>query len=360
MNNFDRSLKTFLWISLAGLIPAIINISIHIIKGNSYPWYHYHYIIGIISSVIITNVVSYTVMITLSWLERRFTWERSPVLRIIIELFSTNIIVALMMIGCGLLSHKFAHGTMNHTLSETIFMFVLIGAIMNFIITVIYESSYFFRRWKESMLKAERLEREIIQSQFDILKQQINPHFLFNSLNVLSSLVHSDANKSEEFIDEFAKVYRYILDKSGKPVVTIQDELEIVNSYLFLQKIRFNEGLEITINFSESELQNYIPTLGLQLLLENAVKHNTISAENPLRIEIFVQNEMIIVKNNLQLRNERIKSTGKGLNNLRERYRLIAGKLPMFLTIDDFFVAKIPLLKYDTINKYLAYEGFNN
>lgn len=346
----NASLKKLGWISLAGVLPALFNIIQNTLQGKYFE--PYMYVFGILISVVITVTVSYTVIFTLYWLDNTLTWEKHPVLRIIVELFSTNIVVASMMVLISYIFFRIIEMPTGHTYREVQKMYVITGVVMNFIITVVYESSYFFRRWKESMIKAEKLERENVQTQYDTLKQQINPHFLFNSLNVLSSLVYSNASKAEEFIDEFAKVYRYILDISHRAVVVLCEELELVNSYLFLQKIRFNEGLLIKITVSEEYEKRYVPTLGVQLLIENAIKHNIVSVENPLTVEVFVDNNMLIVKNNLQLREGHVLSTGRGLTNLKERYRLLGNELPMFMTIDNYYVAKIPLLEKNKLNKH--------
>lgn len=169
----------------------------------------------------------------------------------------------------------------------------------------------------------EEIEKGVAQAQFESLKNQVNPHFLFNSLNVLSSLVHIDPDLSEKFIDQLARSYRYLLEQKDKELVTLKTEIEFANSFSFLLKIRFEEKLKINIKIPTDAMNHLIAPLTLQLLIENAVKHNTISLEEPLIIDLYLDtNNYLVVKNNLQLRVQRMPSTGVGLKNIINRYKL--------------------------------------
>jgi len=195
---------------------------------------------------------------------------------------------------------------------------------------------------------AEREEREkgIAQAQFESLKNQINPHFLFNSLNVLSSLVHLDADLSEKFIDQLARSYRYLLEQKDKELVPLRTEIDFVHAFTFLLKIRFEEKLQVHIQLDATVLQYHIAPLTLQLLIENAVKHNIVSTESPLIIDIFCEDETyLIVRNNLQLRENRMPSTGVGLKNIKSRYKLFTQLEAEFVEQNGHYLARIPLLK---------------
>lgn len=193
----------------------------------------------------------------------------------------------------------------------------------------------------------EEIEKGIAQAQFESLKNQVNPHFLFNSLNVLSSLVHIDADLSEKFIDQLARSYRYLLEQKDNELVVLKTEIDFVQSFTFLLKIRFEDKLQLNLNLSSENMQYYIAPLTLQLLIENAVKHNIVSAENPLKIDIYSEgNEYLIVKNNLQLREQQLPSTGVGLKNIRNRYALLTKKETEFYIDNDHYFAKIPLINH--------------
>ena len=192
---------------------------------------------------------------------------------------------------------------------------------------------------------SERLEKENLNSKYDALKNQVNPHFLFNSLNVLSSLVYVDEKKADKFIGEFSKVFRYVLELNKELFVKVSDEIKFLDSYMFLQRIRFDNNISLNTNLDQEALDLLIPPLTLQLLIENAIKHNIISDSKKLDIFIESGNMKLIVKNKFQPRQEDVKSTGVGLNNLREKYNIISDRVPEFYEEDGFFIAEIPLIK---------------
>lgn len=197
-------------------------------------------------------------------------------------------------------------------------------------------------------IRAERqqIEKGVAQAQFESLKNQVNPHFLFNSLNVLSSLVHIDADLSEKFIDQLAKSYRYLLEQKDNELVPLKTEIDFVQSFTFLLKIRFEEKLQVRIELPINVMNSFIAPLTLQLLIENAVKHNTISADAPLIITILADsNDYLIVSNNLQLRTQQMPSTHVGLKNIISRYKLLTSVSPEFKVEDEKYIAKIPLIK---------------
>ena len=195
------------------------------------------------------------------------------------------------------------------------------------------------------LLKAEKQEKENILSQFETLKNQVNPHFLFNCLNALSSLVHDDPDLAEAFIVRLTRVYRYVLDLKDQDLISLEEELEFIKSYFFLQQIRFGNSLHMYTQIDSKWLSYKIPPLTLQLLVENAIKHNIISRENPLTVELYAEDSgNFVVKNNYQLRNEKVDSTGIGLTNLKARYQFLSDKKPTFFIEDGFYYAKVPIL----------------
>jgi PAS domain S-box-containing protein len=193
-----------------------------------------------------------------------------------------------------------------------------------------------------------KLQKENLQSQFEVLKQQVNPHFLFNSLNVLTSLIKVDPNLAETFTERLSKVYRYVLENKEKDLVPLSTELAFLDAYLFLIEIRFMKKIFIKINIEKSFYDYQILPIAIQLLIENAIKHNTFSKLEPLRIELTVDNEAnLIISNNLNLRETKFISTGVGLENIKRRYVLVSDKHPEFSQTEAHFVAKLPLLKPD-------------
>jgi len=221
----------------------------------------------------------------------------------------------------------------------------LITSIINIIMISVIEAISWFKRSQASLLVAEVLLRENSQIKFETLKNQLNPHFLFNSLNVLSSLIKKDSDKAQIFVDEFSSVYRYTLDVIEKPVVELREELDFAKSYLFLQKIRFDNVVDMQINVNASKLNYLVPPLAVQTLLENAFKHNKASAEQKLTIRINNEDDFLVIANNLQPKIKGSDSNGVGLSNLKKRYELLGEELPQFSVTEKEYVTKIPLIK---------------
>ncbi|GAB4406795.1 MAG: hypothetical protein OHK0039_08770 [Bacteroidia bacterium] len=200
----------------------------------------------------------------------------------------------------------------------------------------------------ELELRAERQEKENILSQFETLKNQVNPHFLFNSLNTLSALVHEDSSLAEDFIAKLTKVYRYVLELKEAVLVPLDEELHFIQSYFFLHQIRFGNKLQWYLQVQDSLRRRYIPPLTLQLLVENAIKHNIISQAQPLRVELYSEQhgegaDFFVVKNTYQPRTAQVDSTGIGLANLQARYRLLSTLQPAFFVEKDHYIARVPL-----------------
>jgi PAS domain S-box-containing protein len=196
----------------------------------------------------------------------------------------------------------------------------------------------------EANMQLIRLQKENLQSQFEVLRQQVNPHFLFNSLNVLTSLIKLEPDLAEKFTEHLSKVYRYVLENKEKDLVKLRTELEFLEAYIFLLNIRFMDKIEIKVSISESENELLILPLALQLLIENAIKHNAMSKKNPLYIEIFIEDGNILnVVNNLQERESHMASTGLGLKNIEHRYKLLELPTPEFIKTETHFIAKVPL-----------------
>lgn len=189
-----------------------------------------------------------------------------------------------------------------------------------------------------------KVQKENLQSQFEILRQQINPHFLFNSLNVLSGLISKDVFKAQIFIDEFSHIYRYVLETLEQPVSSLNRELDFMRSYLFLQQMRHGENLTWTVNVAAELLEYVMPPLSLQVVLENALKHNIVNEAKPLEIEIFSKDTVLIVRNRLQPKISKGVSTGLGLKNLIKRYGLISKLCPAFTIENNYYVAILPLI----------------
>jgi len=201
------------------------------------------------------------------------------------------------------------------------------------------------RELTEVETKMVRMEKENLQSQFEVLKQQVNPHFLFNSLNTLTSLIRIDPPLAVKFTGQLSRVYRYALENREKDLVSLETELEFLDAYIFLLEIRFKDKLVIRNHFDGRKPEGYLPPQALQLVLENAIKHNAFSKRNPLIIDISVKEDhWLIIENSLKLRANQAESTGIGQTNIMSRYALLSSQTPSFEIKEKKYVVKLPLI----------------
>jgi LytS/YehU family sensor histidine kinase len=199
-----------------------------------------------------------------------------------------------------------------------------------------------------SQSKARELEQELSQIRFEVLKHQINPHFMFNSLNVLSGLIEQDKAKAQDFIDEFSMIYRYVLETIEQPVVSLKDELRFARSYLFLQQMRYGEGVQVSIDVPATYLDRLLPPLSMQVVLENALKHNIANTSQPLLIEVTIEKDALVVRNNWQPKVSNTYSAGLGQQNLTKRYQMVTQREPAFTMQADRYYVSLPLLNMET------------
>lgn len=202
-----------------------------------------------------------------------------------------------------------------------------------------------YQQLKDVQLKSEQLEKEAVMAQFAALKNQVNPHFLFNSLSILNSLIYEDVNLSAKFVQQLSKAYRYILEQRDQDLILLKTELDFIESYTFLLKIRFENKFEVNINVPNEIKNGYqIAPLALQLLVENAVKHNRMSIAEPLKVAIYYKEPFLIIENPLQLRDQPDVSTGVGLSNIANRYALLTDLKVSHEIVNNAYIVKIPLL----------------
>jgi len=224
---------------------------------------------------------------------------------------------------------------------KTLFLFLIISLLYN----AIYTGLHFFKQWRLSIVHAEELKHQNLVSQYGALKDQINPHFLFNSLNTLIGLIDENAELAKDYGRHFAKIYRYILDKGQQELLTLREELGIISIQKELLRSRFGESLRIEVKTDENLHNKLIPPLTLQMLLENAIKHNKISSQSPLVIEIVTSNhQTLVVKNNIQRKNIQEVSTQLGIKNITKRYEFLTDRKVSITDDNNFYTVELPLL----------------
>ncbi len=222
---------------------------------------------------------------------------------------------------------------------------IIFGLVILLPILAIYEGIYLYRQWWKTYYEAERLKKENLQTQLDSLKSQIQPHFLFNSLSTLSSLVSEDTKKAERFIEELSSVYRYLLQNNDQPLTTLESELQFIDAYFHLLQTRFGHGIVLEKEIPIGQLSYLIPPLTLQLLVENAVKHNVILGHQPLKIRIYTdESNNLFVINNLQKKTQSIASDKTGLVNIASKYRLLGQPHVIIHQSADIFRVTVPLI----------------
>ncbi|MGB3586254.1 MAG: histidine kinase [Tunicatimonas sp.] len=205
---------------------------------------------------------------------------------------------------------------------------------------------YFNSKLKDSRLEAERLKTISAESQFESLRNQINPHFLFNSFNVLTELVHKDADLATNFIQQLSRVYRYLLYNQESEIVSLKAEMEFVEAFIFLLRIRFGESIAIHTDLSDQQMEHYtIPPAAMQIPVENAIKHNIVSKKKPLTIEIYLKGDHLVVRNNLQRRQTYIESGGLGLQNIQQRFAYLTQQEVQVEESETHYTVKLPLVK---------------
>ena len=221
----------------------------------------------------------------------------------------------------------------------------LASLIPTFMITSVYESSFFFWAWRSNVQKTEALARENVQSQLEALKSQLDPHFLFNSLNTLAALIDDDNAPAQKYLEQLSDVYRYVLVNREKDTVTLEEEMAFLDAYVYLNKIRFRENLQIETQISTAAYEQHIAPLSLQMLVENAIKHNVVARDNPLKIKIWQEGNYLIIRNNWQEKKTFEKSTKVGLENIINRYDLLTTRRVEVWNDTISFCVKLPLLE---------------
>ena len=248
-----------------------------------------------------------------------YSWQKDPVKRLMVGLVGMTV----YSIGIVYAIIYFFRYVFGFDVGDNLFGTFTSTIIITLIISMFMTGRAFLISWRQAAVDAEASKRASINAQYERLKNQVNPHFLFNSLNALTNLVYQDQDKAVKFIKELSDVYRYVLDTREKEVVPLEQELKFLQAYLYLQQIRFGEKLKIELRLTD--MNSMVAPLALQMLVENAIKHNEISEEHPLTIEVYTRGRFIVVENTLQRKTVLPgDSPGLGLENIRKRYEFLS------------------------------------
>lgn len=285
------------------------------------------------------------------YMGHKFAWSENPK-----KAFVKSMILLLGygLLVCTIYPALFYKFVLKLSIIKHIYILIsiaLLSVIADYIIISVFYINRILNYWKKSIENEERLKRENVIAQYETLKNQVNPHFLFNSLNTISTLVSKNLDVAEKFIKQLSEVYRYVLEFKDKEVVDVKTELKFIDSYLYLQKIRFGDNLEIKNNIKTGDF--YVAPLTIQILVENAIKHNVISDDKPLTIELYNEESYIVIENTLQKKKILESKEKIGLNNVKSRYEVLSDKPVIVEESDNKFIVKVPVIyssKYDHIN----------
>jgi sensor histidine kinase YesM len=298
-----------------------------------------------------SNILGWSIYYSEKLIDKIHTWKKSIVLRFIIQLFLNFIFaIGLIVIFLSLFGEiilKIGISTLITQHTETTIRVIILAFVTLFVYTIIDFALYSYNQYSVVQIESVKLSREQLELQFDALKSQLSPHFLFNNLNTIYALVHQDFSKTEHYIRMLAQTYQYILNTHSKKTTSIKEEIHFVEAYKYLLEIRFGNALDIDIKLSAEALKCSIPPLSLQILIENAVKHNSFDEDKPLKIEILNDYDYIIVRNNLSQAKPKTDSLKIGLENLRKRYSYLTEK-NVHTIVNNYFIVRVPILK--TIN----------
>jgi hypothetical protein len=273
-----------------------------------------------------------------AWMDRRYPWEQTSGRRLMLQIgFSVTwaIIVALIMAGV-FLSPDFG-SIRQESISGIGFLSILVTAVIVIV--------FFFQKMKLSIIESERLKSEARNAQEQILRQQTDPHFLFNSLNTLINLIMDDQKQAVDFVQKLSRVYRYVLQSKDLALVSLAQEVEFVNDYAYMYSQRFAGNFTFSANIPSEFNESLIPPLTLQILLENCIKHNIVSQEKPLYVSIEVESgRNIVVWNNLQRKSSINPSTGTGLKNIVSRYELLQKGIVEISETSSEYIVRVPIV----------------
>jgi two-component system, LytTR family, sensor kinase len=281
--------------------------------------------------------VSHLVDLKIKWIEK-------PVLRSIVGIVTLVVDSVVVFTLVQLLMMYLVYHLSTIEAWPYIIQPILFALLISFIMSLIFTAIGFFKAWKTALISSEKLKAEMMAYKYESLRNQINPHFLFNSFNVLSDLVYADQAMAVKFINQLSELFRYVLDNRDKELVTLQDELDFMNSFVYLLKTRFENKLRVNIEVT-SEPEEFIVPMTLQLLVENAVKHNEVSEAYPLSINIRRNNSSLEVENSLRIKAIGDVSTKTGLKNISQQFSYFTDREVEVHSSDNSFLVRVPILK---------------
>ncbi|WP_204346070.1 histidine kinase [Psychroserpens algicola] len=290
-------------------------------------------------------VLGYTNMAFFDYMEHRQWKKGDTIKRIVIGIIGSTIITLIALFLLRALVSVLLYGlTFETFLKNETWQGYSFGLWITLSIVSVFHVIFFYNRYQKNKIKEQKVIAGTASAKFDALKNQLDPHFLFNSLNVLTSLIEENPKNAQKFTTSLSKVYRYVLEQKNKDLITVDEELNFARTYMSLLKMRFEDSIIFEIPDQATNPESKVVPLSLQLLLENAVKHNMVTSSKPLYIKIYELNGMLVVENNLQPKQIVKKSSGVGLENIKQRYKLLSNKTVSINQQANRFAVAIPML----------------
>jgi len=332
-----RILKNIIFFKLPITLGICIIFKIVFFRLNEFFDYDLVYISGIVFFIWQGN------LLIDSRLNTKYDWVENPKKRLIIQSGLNSIFTLISLFIFMYTIHQLRFGDekiINPKMAEIFKPAVF----FTFAVLAIHISFQFFRALKESLIQVEKYKTQTANAQLQNLKNQISPHFLFNNLSVLTSLVYSSDKKAINFINELSKVYRYVLENKNTELVTLDKEVDFLNHYIYLLSIRFEDNILFNVNINDEKKALYLPQMCLQILIENTIQHNESSKSKVLIVNIYSKNNLLVIENNIQKRRDSIESSGTGLKNIQSRYSFFTDEKVEVFNDDKQFKVTLPLL----------------
>ncbi|TVZ59188.1 LytS/YehU family sensor histidine kinase [Flavobacteriaceae bacterium MAR_2010_105] len=291
-------------------------------------------------------VLGYSNMYFFDYMERRHWNKGDSIKRIILGILGSTVLTLIGLFVLRFMTYVFYLGTTwEYFISHETLESYQFGLWITLSIVITFHIIYFYNKYQKNKIKEQKVIAGTASAKFDALKNQLDPHFLFNSLNVLTSLIEENPESAQKFTTSLSKVYRYVLEQKNKDLVTVDEELDFARTYMSLLKMRFEDSIIFEIPDKATNPESKVVPLSLQLLLENAVKHNMVTTSKPLHIKIYEDNRgNLVIENNLQPKQIVKKSSGVGLENIKQRYQLLTNKKVYINEEAGQFSVAVPML----------------
>ena len=330
---------------LVGFVLSFIFIGVQVMAGNQ-SLSNYNEILEDVGSYMLYSIV--LTFINSTWFEylnKRIRWEKYSRYRLLIGALGGIVFTMMGIFLIRIFLEMYIRGeSWSEFISGERIVYYYIALLITLVATLFFHALYFYKAWQDKRVKEQKIIAGTASARFDALKNQLDPHFLFNSLNVLTSLIEEDPDQAQRFTTSLSKVYRYVLEQKNKDLVTVDEELQFARTYVRLLKMRFEDSIVFEIPEEASNPEAKIVPLSLQLLLENAVKHNVVTASKPLKIKVFERDGSLVVSNNLQEKQVVRKSSGVGLRNIQQRYQILTDRQVLVNKTPREFMVSIPML----------------